>query len=124
SNYLQGGNISVTGSSANTYFFYDSFVPLVSFATSPPGFLWPSAGAGANSTTITSGTNALNGNDGYEYAINYNNSSGPSWVDHCDFWGFGDAIVFQTTTAQMTVTNNHMHDIPDPSIQGYHTDGP
>ena len=86
--------------------------------------MWPSGGAGSNSTTITSGTNAGNGNDGYEIAFNINNSAGTIWIDHCDIWGFGDAIVNQTTTAQTTITNNWMHDIVDPSPQVYHTDGP
>jgi hypothetical protein len=100
---------------------------LVSLANSPPGYAWPSAGAGANSTAITSGVNAINGNNGYEYGFNIGNSSpsaGPVWIDHCDLWGFGDAIVIQTTTAQMTITNNQMHDIADPNVQSYHTDGP
>jgi hypothetical protein len=120
SNDVQAGNVGVTG--GNIYFFYDSLVPLASLATSPPGYTWPSAGAGANSTTITSGTNAINGNNGYEYGFNITN--GPIWIDHCDIWGFGDAIVIQTTTAQMTITNNHMHDIANPTEQVYHTDGP
>ena len=97
-------------------------MPLASLATSPPGYTWPSSGAGANSTTITEGVNAINGNNGYEYGFNITN--GPIWIDHCDLWGFGDAIVIQTTTAQMTITNNQMHDIANPSEQAYHTDGP
>ena len=120
SNDVGGGNIGVTGS--YIYFLYDSVVPLASLATSPPGYTWPSGGAGANSTTITEGVNAINGNNGYEYGFNITN--GPIWIDHCDLWGFGDAIVIQTTTAQMTITNNQMHDIANPSEQAYHTDGP
>jgi hypothetical protein len=125
SNDVGGGNVGVLGT--DVYFFYDSVVPLVSLATSPPGYTWPSAGAGANSTTITEGTNAINGDHGYEYGFNIGDSSGmggPVWIDHCDMWGFGDAIVIQTTTAPMTITNNHMHDIANPSEQVYHTDGP
>lgn len=125
SNDVEGGNVGVLG--VDIYFFYDSVVPLVSLAASPPGYAWPSAGAGANSTAIIEGTNAINGNDGYEYGFNIGDASGvggPVWIDHCDLWGFGDAIVIQTTTAPMTITNNHMHDIADPAEQVYHTDGP
>jgi len=123
SNDVAGGNVGAPTSFV--YFFYDSFTPLASLSTSPPGYTWPSAGAGANSTTISSGANAINGNDGYEYGINLISSSGNVWIDHCDFWGFGDAIVLPSgSSGQITITNNQMHDIADPSIQGYHTDGP
>lgn len=120
SNDVQASNVGVTGS--YIYFFYDSVTPLASIAAAPPGYTWPSAGAGANSTTITGGTNAVN--SGYEYGFNLSSGSGPIWIDHCDIWGFGDAIVIQSSTAQMTITNNHMHDIANPSGAGYHTDGP
>jgi len=39
-------------------------------------------------------------------------------------WGFGNAIVFYATTAQMNVTNNWIHDAVNASPLGYHTDGP
>jgi hypothetical protein len=100
---------------------------LVSLYTSPPGYTWPSAGAGANSLTITEGVNAVNGNKGYEFGFDIGTGSpgaGPVWIDHCDVWGFGDAIVIQTVNAGVTITNNHMHDIANPTEQLYHTDGP
>jgi hypothetical protein len=122
SNCLGCANVSTEG--ANVYYEYSSFVPLVSFATSPPGSAWPSAGAGANSTTITEGTNALNGNEGYEEGIFTNTGSGPTFVDHCEIWGAADAIQLgNSTTAQITITNNWVHDIPNPTEQVYHTDG-
>jgi hypothetical protein len=116
-------NFNVQTSGTNISFSYDSFTPLASFYTSPPGAAWPSAGAAHNTTTQVEGTNAINGNDGYQYGIAIN-SGGPVSVDHSDFWGFGnDAIQWQTTTAQMTITNNWMHDAANASEQGYHTDG-
>ena len=146
SNDVQSGNVA--DGHSYTYFFYDSFTPAVAYYISPPGTgcsessagnlgctNWPSGGVGANSTTIVeetgftpgsttpSNANAINGNKGYEYGLNVDNGGGPIWVDHCDFWGFGDAIVNQTTTQQITITNNWMHDIANPSEQAYHTDG-
>ena len=122
SNEVQAGSVGVTGH--YVYFLYDSVVPMVSFYTSPPGYTWPSAGSGANSLNIVEGVNAINGTQGYEYGFNLSSNSGPIWIDHCDIWGFGDAIVIQTVTAGVTITNNHMHDIANPSEQAYHTDGP
>jgi hypothetical protein len=122
SNCLQCANVSTEGT--NVYYLYSSIVPLVSLLASPPGSVWPSAGAGANSTTITSGTNAGNGNDGYEEGFFTNTGSGPTYIDHCDIWGFADAIQLgNSTTAQITITNNWIHDIVDPVPQTYHTDG-
>ena len=116
-------NYNVQTSGTNLIFSYDSITPLASFYTLPPGAVWPSAGAGMNTTTQTTDVNAINGNEGYEYGINIV-SGGPVSIDHCDFWGFGNAIVFYNTTAQMTVTNNWIHDAVNASPQGYHTDGP
>jgi hypothetical protein len=120
SNDVENYNVQTTGS--NITFSYSSFTPLASFYTSPPGSVWPSAGAGQNTTTQITDTNAINGNDGYEYGINIT-SGGPVTVDHSDIWGFGGAIVFYSTTAQMNVTNNWIHDAANASPQGYHTDG-
>jgi hypothetical protein len=121
SNDVANDNVQTTG--ANIYFVFSSVTPLASFYTSPPGSIWPSAGAGANSTTITGGTNAVLGNEGYEYGINIT-SGGPVYITGADIWGFGNAVVFYSTTAQMTLVNSWMHDIADPSIESYHTDGP
>ncbi|MHB8666782.1 MAG: choice-of-anchor D domain-containing protein [Burkholderiales bacterium] len=148
SNCLQCANVSYTSTGSAVYFFYDSFTPLVSFYISPPGAgcsevtpgnlgctNWPSAGAGANSTTVVEETaftpgstspanaNAVNGNKGYEFGININSSAGTLWVDSCDIWGFGNSIVSQTTTAQTTITNTWMHDAANSTEQVYHTDG-
>jgi ASPM-SPD-2-Hydin domain-containing protein len=124
SNATQGGNVAST--SSYVYWFYDSIVPLTSFYTSPPGSTqWPSAGAGANSTTQTSGTNSVAANEGYEYGINLGSSTGPFWVDHSDFWGFGNAINLNSgSTAAVVVTNNWIHDAAYPTVTGgnYHTD--
>ncbi len=121
SNYVEASSVGVGGS--YIYFFYDSFEPLVSYYTSPPGSLWPSAGAGANSTKITEGVDAINGNEGYQFGVILGNGSGPIWIDHCDFWGFGNAITILTTIAPMTITNNWIHDAANPTEQSYHTDG-
>jgi hypothetical protein len=116
------GNYNVQTTGSNITFSYSSFTPLASFYTSPPGSVWPSAGAGKNTTTQTTDVNAINGNDGYEYGINIT-SGGPVTVDHSDFWGFGNAVVFYATTQQINITNNWIHDAVNASPQGYHTDG-
>src|SRR5579862_1752778 len=121
SNSTENYNVQVTGT--NITFSYSSFTPLASFYTTPPGAAWPSAGAGKNTTVQTTDVNAINGNDGYEYGVNIT-SGGPVTIDHSDFWGFGNSIVFYSTTAQMNITNNWIHDAANASPQSYHTDGP
>ena len=122
SNQVQYYNVNTTGT--NITFLYDSFTPLVSLVASPPGEVWPSAGAGQNTLVMTNNVNATDGNSGYEFGVNIN-GGGPITIDHCDFWGFGNAIVFNNpTSTQMIVTSNWIHDAANISPQGYHTDGP
>lgn len=112
-------------SCSNITFSYCSFTPLASFATSPPGGAWPSAGAwpATPTTSFITGTNCLNGNDGYQYACNVL-SGGPVTWDSCDFWGFGqNGPGFFSTTAQMICNNCWIHDACNDSPQSYHTDG-
>ena len=117
------GNYNVQTSGANLSFSYCSFVPLASFYQAPPGAAWPSAGAGKNTTTQAPGVNAIDGNDGYQYGLAIN-SGGPVTADHNDFWGFGnDGPQFMDTTAQITITDNWIHDAASASPQGYHIDG-
>lgn len=119
SNSTSNYNVQTTG--ANIYFLYSSFTPLTSFYTSPPGYTWPTAGTGANSTTITTDVNATNGNSSYEYGLNIT-SGGPVYVDHCDMWSYQNGIVFYTTTQQMTVVASQIHDTTNPSPEGAHSD--
>jgi len=121
SNSVANFNVQSTGSIVT--FFYDSFTPLTSLYASPPGAAWPSAGAGQNTTTQTINVNSIDGNSGYQYGVNII-SGGPVTIDHCDIWGFGNAVVFYSTTAQMVLTNSWIHDSANASAQGYHTDGP
>jgi hypothetical protein len=120
SNSTENYNVQVTGS--NITFSYSSFTPLASFYTAPPGSVWPSAGAGQNTIAQTTDVNAINGNSGYEYGVNIP-SGGPVTIDHSDFWGFGNALVFYSTTAQINITNNWIHDAANAAPQSYHTDG-
>ncbi len=121
SNRVAVGAWAATG--ADVYWMFPSVTPLASLYTSPPGYTWPSAGAGANSLTITEGTNAINGNNGYEYGWDLT-GAGPYYIDSYDAWGFGDCVVLPSgTTAQITITNGQCHDIANPTEQGYHTDG-
>jgi hypothetical protein len=115
-------NVFVSG--ASIYFFYDSVTPLASLYTSPPGAAWPSAGAGTNTYIQTTGTNCINGNDGYEYGIFINTGAGPVVIDHTDIWGMGVAVDWLSTAVGTSiVTNSWVHDPPNASPQGYHLDG-
>ena len=133
---LTGSNLTFTGcrfqsnnytswnvrtSASNYTFSYCSFTPLTSLYTSPPGGLWPSAGALLNTTTHVDNVNSVSGNSGYQYGILI--ELGSVTADHCDFWGFGNAITLTNTTAQLNFTNNWIHDAADDSPQSYHTDG-
>lgn len=110
---------------ADIYFIYSSTTPLASFYTSPPGAAWPSAGAAQNTTSCTSDTFCINGRDGYQHGILLlTSSAGSLWVDHSAMWGGGnDGINWLSQTAQMTFTENWIHDPADASPNGYHVDG-
>jgi hypothetical protein len=123
SNSLQNANVVLADGVSNISFSYSSFTPLATYYTSPPGEVWPSAGAGKNAYIQVSDVTAINGNKGYEYGLLIGNNSGPVTVDHSDIWGFGNAISILQTTAQMTFTNNWIHDAADYVPQDYHTDG-
>jgi len=102
SNDLEDDNVQVTGTDVT--FEYCSVTPLVTLAAAPPHPAWPSGGAGLQLSGDGTGYQ-IGGNDGYEYGINIP-SGGPVTIDHCDIWGFGNAVVFYSTTAQMTVTSS------------------
>lgn len=114
-------NVQITG--ANVFMVYPSIVPLASFATSPPGAAWPSAGAGGNTTTQVSGTNAIIGSSAYQYGINIPSGGGPAYITGMDMWGFANAATFFSSNSQ-TIVNSWMHDARYAATYGDHTDGP
>lgn len=120
------GSAVVVGGSDHITFTYCSFTPKASLYTSPPGGAWPSAGSYPNTPsplTFTTDVNCINGNDGYQYGCNVNDTGPVSW-DHCDFWGFGqNGPGFFSTTAQMIVNECWIHDACNQSPLDYHTDG-
>jgi len=127
SNNTQFANVIQNGT--NVAFLYSSFTPLASLYTVTPGLIWPAAGAGTNSLSQTVNVNSIAASAPYQYGIHQ--PSGPMWLDHSEFWGFGNAIDFSGTTAQITITNSWFHDAcylndtcPSPSPNDYHTDGP
>lgn len=127
SNVVADNNVSTGATGAqNIVFDYCSFTPLDSLYGGPPGAAWPSAGAGAQTTTFATGINCINGNSGYQYGLTVRNvTDGPITFDHCDIWGFGNAINFPAaTTAQMIIQDCWIHDSANTSPQGYHNDGP
>jgi hypothetical protein len=85
---------------------------------------WPSASAGQQTTTFSNNVNCIDGNSGHQFPLYLPSISGPITVDHCDIWGFGNAIVFTSSTAPITVNACWIHDAANDSPQSYHTDGP
>ena len=109
-----------TGS--NITFSYCSVTPLASLATAPPNAAWPAASAGQQKTGNGTGFQ-ISGNNGYQYGFHIS-GGGPYTIDHCDIWGFGNAIDILNTTQQITINACWIHDAADAAAQGYHTDGP
>jgi hypothetical protein len=101
SNEVQDANVRTFGE--NTTFRYSSFVP--SRKAQPP---------------VAFG-------EGYQYGVSIFGGVKLT-VDHCEFWGFGNAIAFDKSNQSQPViiTNNWIHDASgntnDPATQ-YHTDG-
>jgi hypothetical protein len=116
-------NVQVTG--ANATFKYCTFSPRTAFVASPPGSIWPSAGAGQNTTTFTDGVNCTPGTQGYQYGIQFQGGTGYGTIQHCDIWGFGNSIdLVSAGTNGILIDNNWIHDPANSSPNGYHTDGP
>lgn len=129
-------NYNVQVQAKNIVFSYCTFVPLRSLVPSPPNDAWPGAGAGLNITQTGDGSadypNFVTPLDnGYQYGLDISTGSGFITVDHCEFWGFGEAITIETTTGeQVTITDCWIHSSADsrnsilyPAIPNYHTDG-
>ena len=136
---FQSNNVSDdcsrVGLSGNILFSYCSFTPLASLYTAPPhssetqlgqdGLAWPAAGAGLQTISQVTNTNCIDGSSGYQYGmLVQSTNTGPITLDHCDFWGFGNAITFSNSTNQINITNSWIHDGANSFPQGYHTDGP
>lgn len=113
----------------NIVFNYCSIVPLVSLHPTPthPG-TWPSAGAGqpaAGLTPIEYAFYMIDGDGGYQYGVRIGGTTGTAGtiIDHCDIWGFGNAVDF-VGALDGIVRDTWIHDAANPDPQGYHTDGP
>lgn len=67
--------------------------------------------------------------DGYQFGVDIS-ANGAVTIDHCDIWGFGNAVNLVGSSAQVNITNNWMHDAANtinstpPSNTNFHTDGP
>lgn len=132
SNQVNNYNVAVTGS--NVTFIYCSFVPRTALWTSPPNGAWPSAGSGlgikSNSASYTNtGGYCVPSSDGYQFGVSI--STGSVILDHCDLWGFGNAVNYaSSSTSAMTVSDCWIHDAancnvtPPGGSTNYHTDGP
>jgi hypothetical protein len=123
SNSVDNANITIDGPSEIT-FSYCSIVPRVALAPTIPGAAWPSAGAGMQLAPEDLASQPNPGlaaimiphGSGYQYGINIF-SGGPVTVDHCDIWGWANAIPLYSTTAQMMITDTWIHDNRYPGQQ-------
>lgn len=109
-------NVAI-GASGSATFNYCSFTPRPSIVTSPVGgFVWPSATA----------AHAIPGGQGYQYGIELLPGAGAVVMDHCDMWGFANAVDFhsRSQTKPFTMTNCWIHDPRNPAAFSDHTDGP
>ena len=131
-----GVTILFNAGSSDLIFSYCSVVPLISKWTSPPNGAWPSAGAGqgivpASAAYTNTGGYCIPANDAYQFAFAFNAPSGTITIDHCDIWGFGNAIGWATgVSTQSNVTDCWIHDAANCNVTAsgqstnFHTDGP
>lgn len=117
SNLTDYYNVGVVGGT-NIRFYYCSFTPRATFYTSPPGYTWPSAGAGVHSTTFVDDVNCVPFSKGYQYGIFC--STGPGLIDHCDIWGGANLVDFHCDG--WTLQESHLHDARNDAGTD-HTDG-
>lgn len=132
SNSVNNYNVAATGS--NLTFVYCSIIPRVALHSTPPNAAWPSAGAGlgilsSSGSYTNTGGYCIPSSDGYQFGVSV--SSGAVTIDHCDMWGFGNAVNYASaSTAAMMVSNSWIHDAancnvtPPGGSTNYHTDGP
>lgn len=127
SNSLGGANVVLTNCT-NIRFNYCTVCPLVSKNAVPthPG-VWPSAGAGlpvAGLSEAEFGPYMIPGTNGYQYGIRMagGTGTGGTVIDHCDIWGFGNAVDF-AGALDGVVRDTWIHDAANPVLQNYHTDG-
>lgn len=117
-------NVQIAGGSSGVKLSYCSIVPRVALVgTTPPGAAWPSAGLGGNTTKFVTGINCIAGANEYQYGVNLTGIGGPITLDHCDIWGFGNAIVLYSSAAQVIIDNCWIHDACNADESGDHTDG-
>jgi hypothetical protein len=114
----------------NITFKYCSFVPYLSLQPNIPGYvMWP--GSTANTGVTYGDSNYANyvvsGNNGYQFIMvgnNGNKTFGSLLVDHCDCWGFGQGMDFDTlAVGGITITDCWIHDARNAVTTGDHTDG-
>jgi Right handed beta helix region len=123
SNQLDDNNVAITGT--NVTLSYCSITPRTALVTSPPNAAWPSAGAGTDVDSVSGNVDSymIGGTRGYQYGIKMF-GSGTTTIDHCDIWGFGNAITFFSGSSSTMIINRcWIHDAANPSPKGYHTDG-
>ena len=116
-------NVDATGNPVTM--IYCSVQPRNALMTNPPctGFgTWPSASAGNNVSGGGPGAFMIPAANCYQYGIFLGNNV--FTADHCDIWGFANAINYATgSTAQQNLTDCWIHDCQDSAL-GAHQDGP
>ncbi len=123
SNAVESWNVLVQFTGAGTATFsYCTFCPEPADVTEPPNKAWPSAGAGASVEGGDVPAYMIDITDSYQYGIR--NTDGAIAMDHCDMWGFGNAVDLHTSDGA-TITDCWIHDASHegPAVE-YHQDGP
>lgn len=120
------GFYNINNSGSNLNFSYCTVSQRVALLGNPPYFTqwgqWPSGALGGTTTSQISGTNSFSPTTAYQYGMIPSAGIGVHNLDHCDFWGFGNAISFAGSSAQFNIIDCWIHDASPGN--GYHTDGP
>jgi hypothetical protein len=124
----QTGNVNVETETGvnNALFIYCTIQPRNALLSSPPctGFgIWPAAPAFQQIGGGAAGPFLIPAAVDYQFGINYRAGTGTIQADHCDIFGFTNAITFQVISAVQNVTDCWIHDCADGS-GGAHLDGP
>lgn len=133
SNSTANYNVKITGSNVNLIFC--SITPRSALISAPPNSTWPSAGAGLqiyyeSAAYTNSGGYCTPTTQGYQYGVDLSTVGGVCTLARNDFWGFGNSIILNSTTVQINILGNWIHDsancvvIPPGNVTPYHVDGP
>src|SRR5262249_28272519 len=103
-NQLDDNNVAIAVT--NVTLSYCSIAPRTTLVTRPANEGWTSAGAGTDVDSVSGNVDSykIGGTSGYQYGIKMF-GSGTTTIDHCDIWGFGNAITFFSGSSSTIIIN-------------------